>query len=218
MDIKIGKSAHTCAVCESDFVHEQGIHSLIRVVEGQFTREDYCDSCRGDEQAQGAYSTWNAQYYDPHVAEQEPEESFSPLRQTFYAAAEETTRPSLSIAYLAGQLLRRQKVFRLIKETKDPDTDASVWLFNDRIGNRLIEVSDPSLSHAELETARQTLMERLMQLEAPEEESDEAEGETDTEVVSTDAVEVETEEETEAETLESTESTSDASTQETAQV
>lgn len=207
MDIKIGKSAHACAECEADFAHEQGIHSLVRVVEGQFVRADYCADCRDEEQVKAAYSFWNAQYCDPQVAEQEPAESFSPLRQIFYDAAEETSRKSMAIAYLAGQLLRRQKVFRLIKETKDPDTDASVILFNDRIGNRLIEVNDPNLSHAELDDARKFMMERLAELELPEVEGNEE--------LATDG---ETEDHTETESIDATETSTDASTQETAQI
>ncbi|MFP6582938.1 MAG: hypothetical protein VCD00_10340 [Candidatus Hydrogenedentota bacterium] len=178
MDIKIGRSAHACAQCEADFVHESNIQSLVRILEGEFIRADYCAACWDSEMAETAYSTWTAQYYDPKVAEQEPEEAYSPLRQTFYAAAEKTTREDMSVAYLAAQLLRRQKVFRLIKETKDPDTDISLILFNDRIGNRLIEVSDPSLSHAELDIARCVLMEILNALETPEETDDDT-GEKD---------------------------------------
>ena len=170
MEIKIGRSAHSCAACECDFVHESNIQSLIRVVDGVFAREDYCAGCWNEELGDNAYSAWTAQYYDPRVAEQQPEETFSPLRQTFYKAVEKQDRASMSVAYLAAQLLRRQKVFRLIKETKDPDTDAALILFNDRIGNRLIEVGDPSLTHAELEQARVTLMEALTKLEAPDEE------------------------------------------------
>lgn len=203
MEIKIGRSTHTCGACEADFVHEQEIHSLVRVVEGQFAREDYCESCWGDDPAQGAYSTWHAHYYDPRVAEQEPEETFSPLRQTFYEAAADTTRSSFALAYLSAQLLRRQKVFRLIKETKDPDTEASVILFNDRIASRLIEVNDPNLSHAELEAARLTLMDRLTQLEAPEPEPEE---------------EVSAESESDTETSEDMEAKTDAITQDPAQV
>ena len=168
MDIKIGKNAHTCVSCESDFVHEQNIHSLIRVVDNQFQREDYCVNCWDEQNAQNTYSTWNMNYYDPKVAEQEPEEVYSPLRGIFYETVEESNRSSIAIAYLAAQLLRRQKVFRLIKETKDPDTDAALILFNDRIGNRLIEVSDPNLAHAELDDARISLMQRLTALENPE--------------------------------------------------
>ena len=73
------------------------------------------------------------------------------------------------MAYLAAQLLRRQKAFRLIKETADPDSEMNLILFSDRIGNRLIEVSDPNLSHEELEQGRVKLMERLRELESPEE-------------------------------------------------
>jgi hypothetical protein len=227
MDIKIGRSAHTCAICEADFVHEQGIHSLVRLVESQFQREDYCGNCWGDEPCKGSYSTWNAQYYDPRVAEQQPEEIFSPLRQTFYGAVEDSTRQSIAIAYLAAQLLRRQKVFRLIKETKDPDTDASVILFNDRIGNRLIEVNDPNLSHEELDEARHLLMEQLTKCEAPEEEEvsddENAENTEQTEVVSDsqenpDDTDTTPEVLTDEESNDTMEDTTDASTQETAQV
>lgn len=169
MNIKIGKNAHTCVICEVDFVHEQIIHSLIRVEDNQFQREDYCANCWNEQNAQNTYSTWNMQYYDPKVAEQEPEEVYSPLRSIFYDTVEDSSRCSIAIAYLAAQLLRRQKIFRLIKETKDPDTDAAQILFNDRIGNRLIEVNDPNLAHAELDDARITLMQRLTDLETPEE-------------------------------------------------
>lgn len=173
MNIKIGKNAHTCAICEADFVHEQKIQSLVRVVEQEFQREDFCVDCWDEKNTQEAYSTWNMQYYDPKVAEQEPEEIFSPLRKIFYDTVEENSRPNIAMAYLAAQLLRRQKVFRLIKETKDPDTDAAVILFNDRIGNRLIEVNDPNLAHAELDDARIQLMQRLNDIENPPEAEEE---------------------------------------------
>lgn len=173
-------------------------------------REDYCVTCWDANQADSAYSTWTANYYDPKVAEAEPEESFSPLRQTFYKAVEKETRPDLAVAYLAAQLLRRQKVFRLIKESKDPDNDTSTILFNDRIGNRLIEVSDPSLSHAELETARQVLMEALAKLEAPPEVEDAATEDASAESTTDNVADPTKSEEPEGETH--------AASQETAQV
>lgn len=192
MNIKIGKNAHTCAICESDFIHEQKVSSLVRVVEGLFQREDFCSNCWEDTLAQGAYSTWAIQYYDPKVAEQEPEEVFSPLRKLFYDSLEEASRPSIAIAYLAAQLLRRQKVFRLIKETKDPDNDSALILFNDRIGNRLIEVSDPNLSHSELDAARIQLMEQLTALEAPEEPAEDESSDENTQAESNEHQDTET--------------------------
>ena len=170
MEIKIGKTARRCSVCETSFVHDQELRSVVRVEEGSFIREDFCTQCWGDNTATQTYSVWSPVFYDPLVAEQEPEETFSPLRQLFYDSVASEDRSALAIAYLAAQLLRRQKVFRLIKESDDPEAAQHVILFSDRIGNRLIEVRDPSLTYAELEDGRRELMERLAVLEAPEEE------------------------------------------------
>jgi hypothetical protein len=113
-------------------------------------------------------AVWTCEYVDPRVAEQGPPEKFSPLRRLFYDAVEAGDRTSLAKAYLAAQLLRRQKVFRLVKESNETEGEARVALFTDRLGNRLVEVRDPKLTYGELETARTTLIQELAQLEAPE--------------------------------------------------
>jgi hypothetical protein len=141
---------------------------LLRIAEGAFHREDYCDACWNQERTQGAYSTWNHSFYDPKVAELESEETYSPLRQLFYEAIQSEERVVQARAYLAAQLLRRQKVFRLVKEGDAAEEETRILLFTDRIGNRLIEVRDPNFSFRELEAGRVTLIERLQQLEAPE--------------------------------------------------
>jgi hypothetical protein len=169
MEIKISRSARTCAACAREFVHEEALHSAIRIQDMAFVREDFCESCWNAELADGAFSAWKARFYDPRVAEQEPPEVFSPLRQVFYEAAESEERDQMAKAYLAAQLLRRQKVFRLIKESDAPDGEARVTLFADRIGDRLIEVRDPNLTAGEMQAGRRLLLERLNQLENPEE-------------------------------------------------
>jgi hypothetical protein len=108
---------------------------------------------------------WSPRFYDPKVAEQEPPEVFSPLRQVFYEAAESDDRAETAVAYLAAQLLRRQKVFRLLKESDGAENEVKVALYADRIADRLIEARDPSLSYAELEAGRVALLERLSRLE-----------------------------------------------------
>jgi hypothetical protein len=169
MDIKISKSSKICHECTTSFTHEQEVLSRILPFEGQLVRQDFCPKCWSEVQKDKVFSSWTNKYYDPEVAEQEPAESFTPLRQAFYDNLEKNSdRASLAQAYLAAQLLRRQKVFRLIKETVNPDDDTALILFNDRIGNRLIEVSDPTLSHEELEMGRIQLMNRLAELEAPD--------------------------------------------------
>jgi len=171
MEIKISRSARTCEACAREFVHEEPLHSAIQIQELAFVRQDFCESCWTPELAAAAFSAWKARYYDPRIAEQEPPEVFSPLRQVFYEAAESEDRSEMAKAYLAAQLLRRQKVFRLIKESDAPDGEARVTLFADRIGDRLIEVRDPNLTAAEMQSGRRLLLERLNQLENPEEET-----------------------------------------------
>lgn len=165
MEIKIGKSARACTACEHSFVHDEELRSLVRVQNQELIREDYCAVCWDPERAFGAFSVWSTRFYDATVAEQEPPEVFSPLRQLFYEAVEADNRNEMAKAYLAAQLLRRQKVFRFIKESDDPETGARVTLFTDRIGNRFIEVRDPDLNLAEMEVGRRALLERLNELE-----------------------------------------------------
>jgi len=171
MDIKIGKSARECAACETPFVHDAPVTSIVQRVEGEWRRTDFCTTCATDDRVRDAFSIWNGTYFDPAALAGDTDETHSPLRTVFYDAVAKESRPDLALAYLAAQLLRRQKVFRWIKESRDPDTDESVILFSDRIGNTLIEVHDPNLSTAELERGRVALMEHLQQLE-PDTESE----------------------------------------------
>ncbi len=172
MEIKISKSARHCHACEKIFVHEQRMTSALRRGPEGWLREDYCPSCCTDERAADALCVWTAQFADPQVLENQPAEAFSPLRQAFYEAVEVPGRPAVALAYLAGQLLRRQKAFRFIKQAVDPETDAAVMLFLDRIGNRMIEVHDPNLTTAELERGRIALLHRLAEIEGTLDESE----------------------------------------------
>lgn len=175
MEIKIGKSARVCRSCERLFEHEETVTSMVRIENRVLVREDYCAQCWDSGRATGAYSIWSSRFYDPRVAEQQPPEVFSPLRQAFYEAAESEDRGQLAKAYLAAELLRRQKVFRLIKEGEELESEGRIALYEDRIGNRLIEVRDPNLSYGEMEAGRATLLERLGQLENPQENLENAE-------------------------------------------
>jgi len=179
MDIKIVKSGRACSGCNGEFQHEQPLTSTLDIVEGQLVREDYCGECLQEQDADTAYSAWTSEFYDPTVADQQPAEHFSPLRSIFYECVESEDRQSIAVAYLAAQLMRRQKVFRWIKESHDPETEAAQFLFTDRIGNRLIEVNDPNLSHAELEIARGRLLEQLNAMENTEAEEGTEDGQSE---------------------------------------
>jgi len=172
MEIKISRCHKTCAASERDFVHEDEIVSLVRIAEGELQREDYLKEFWQEEFGKNAYSVWSHQYYDPKVEEEDTEE-FSPLRALFYEAIDSEDRVTQAVAFLAAQLLRRQKVFRKVKEVEEADDGLRLVLYSDRVGGRLLEVRDPSFGYPELEAARTGLMNRLQELEAPEPEADE---------------------------------------------
>lgn len=178
MEIRINKAGRKCCASDRPFEHGEEVTSLVRLEDHVLVREDYARECWEDSRGEGALAMWTTLFYDPAVADQEPPEIFSPLRQVFYECVESEGRPDLATAYLAAQLLRRQKVFRLIKESDDAEGEVRIALFSDRIGGRLIEVRDPNLSYEEMETGRLALMGRLAELEKPEpteHESDDAE-------------------------------------------
>ena len=196
MNIKISKNAHSCAACGNDFQHEQELTSTVKVAEGVLNRLDFCRDCWDNEQNKDTYSVWSMVYHDPKIENQEPPEVFSPLRQLFYEAAEEDSRVEMAKAFLAAGLLRRQKVFRLIKESDESDGDVRITLYTDRIGNRLIEVPDPQFTYAEMDKARLLLIERLQELEkaaAGTPEPVAAESPTESASPTSDDVEVESE-------------------------
>jgi len=181
MEIKISKGSRTCHGCAREFVHEEEISSAVRRLEDGLQREDYCATCWQQVERPALYSFWSPRYADPRVAEQEPEEAYSPLRQLFYEAAESEDRAERARAFLAAQLLRRQKVFRLIKESDEREGEIRTYLYTDRIGNRLVEVRDPSFSYQELDNARHGLVQYLREAEqAVKQQETEANGHINT--------------------------------------
>ncbi|MBM3290722.1 MAG: hypothetical protein FJY92_11275 [Candidatus Hydrogenedentes bacterium] len=168
MEIRIGKPGRICTQTERQFEHGETVVSVMRVENQQLVRHDFGKPGWDNGRASGAIAVWETQYQDPAAARQEPAEKFSPLRKIFYDAAESEDRIQIAKAYLAAQLLRRQKVFRLVKESDDTEGESRVALFMDRIGNRLAEARDPHLTYAEMEAARVELMNELAALESGE--------------------------------------------------
>jgi hypothetical protein len=166
MEFSIRKSARSCEHCAAEFVHGQSIHSAVSFSDQDaLARADYCDRCWTATISRAAYSAWTTHFFDPKVADQQPPEVFSPLRRLFYEACASDDRLEQAKAFLAAQLLRRQKVFRQIKESGELDGETRTTLYTDRIGNQFIEVRDPNFTYAELDAARATLLRCLRELE-----------------------------------------------------
>jgi hypothetical protein len=176
MQIKISRSSRACHATGQAFEHDQELVSLVRMVEDDLVREDYLKSSWEAGFAKGAYSVWSTRYYDPQVAEQEPEEVFSPLRHIFYEAVASEDRLEVATAFMAAQMLKRQRVFKQLKESEESEEDLKTILYSDRIGNRLIEVKDPHFTYAELQEGSARLMARLTALEEEVEEESEENG------------------------------------------
>jgi len=144
---------------------------MVVTEEDALERQDYCNSCFAEAKQREIFCSWNVRYNDPKVLEAEKHEAFSPLRRLFYDLAGSSERAELAKAYLAAQLLKRQKVFRQIKESEENDGAEKVTLFLDRVGNRLIETRDLNFTYTELDEARVQLMARLQEIEAPPQET-----------------------------------------------
>ena len=105
MDIKISKSARTCCACNHSFEHEEPFTSILLPNDQELNRSDYCETCWTEQPTPEPYSSWKSKFYDPDVANQASEESFSPLRQLFYEAVEGKERTTLAMAFLAAAIL-----------------------------------------------------------------------------------------------------------------
>lgn len=161
MEIRIAKTSKQCAATGKAFVHDEEVVSLVKLRNQTYVREDYSKASWSVEHAQGAIAVWSTRFHDPKLEQAQPPEVFLPLRHVFYESVKTDARDELAVAYLAAQLLRRQKVFRLLKESDEELEGNRVTLFADRIGGRLIEVHDPAFTVAELDAGKEMLMERL---------------------------------------------------------
>lgn len=175
MEIKISKCAAKCHGCEQEFVHEQKVHSAARIEDDSLERRDYCADCVPKDKDPALFCSWETQFTDPKVLEAERQETLSPLRRLFYDFADSSARADMAQAFLAAQLLKRQKAFRQIRESEGSEDTGRVTLFLDRATGRLIETRDLNFSYTELDEARVLLLEKLRLLESPEPEQPSAE-------------------------------------------
>jgi len=162
MEIKISKNGTKCFSCGKDFIHEEWVWSLILDVGPEWQRQDFCLNCWGQQIKQDVISQWKHRYVDGKLKRREQEVVDSPLRKLFYESIEkEYSRLELAIAFLASQLLRREKVFKKIKEMAISQRDGYIIMYIDRVDDRVIEVRDPHFSFTELEEAKRIVLERL---------------------------------------------------------
>lgn len=159
MEIRIGKTARQCHATGLPFAHKAEVVSLVRPDEQGLVREDYAREAWKDAFGEGALAVWTTRYIDPEsVEDARREEERSPVRDLFYACHESEDRIAMAKAFLAAQLLKRQRAFRLVRASSADDAEGHAYLYLDRAGDRLVEVRDPGLTFSELEHARTELL------------------------------------------------------------
>lgn len=165
MEISIQKESSSCMGCDTPFVHEQNHLSLLRIEEKNFLREDYCEKCWSERFAQSEsndiYSFWETKYRDPSVEKATPHEQFVPLLNLCYESIAHGEPADEAMAYMCALILRRQKVFRFIREGKDDSSGKDILVFSDKHNGTQINIIDPHLTESQLQEVKHQLEERL---------------------------------------------------------
>ncbi len=163
MEIKIRKNSPVCLGCSKAFQHNEVIWSQLIKADDDFVREDFCSECWGQRNTTEVFSYWRHKFIDlKDVKRQQELQNESPIRNLFYEMVSKSeSRSDEAIVYLASQLLRREKIFKKLKEVVVSKTNGHIIIFVDRIDEKVVEVRDPNFSYQELEEARKYICEFL---------------------------------------------------------
>lgn len=170
--VSVRRAGRTCATCESPFADGQDHYSVLShaAEPDEWVRTDFCLACwetaverfpthppaSGD-----IHSLWRTRYTDRDTARRTPVNEYTPLLEICYDALECDSREDQGLAYLAAMVLRRQRVFRLIRAESGGDTPHDALLFYDKVRQAEVRIPDPPLTMDELRTTRRVLQDRL---------------------------------------------------------
>lgn len=166
MEITVQKGLSQCLRCGAAFQHDEKHHSLLRIEGKDFLREDYCLSCWSErsskDNGERIYSYWETRYRDPAVARATPQEQFLPLLNLCYESIAEGSADAEAMAYMCALILRRQRVFRFVREEKESAPPSrSVLVFLDKHNDTQIRIVDPELTDSRLQEVKQALEEKI---------------------------------------------------------
>jgi hypothetical protein len=167
LEIQIQKDSSRCILCNQSFAHEQKHYSLLKLNEDVFLREDYCEECwpksLNSDQDGSVFSRWQTKYRDPAAANATPEGEFMPLLRLFYDCLAGITPDSEALGYICALVLRRQKIFKFLKEEKEDSSGKTVLVFHDKYYDVQVKVPDPNLTETQFREVKQKLEEHLSQ-------------------------------------------------------
>lgn len=165
MEIYIHKESSQCLRCQQAFCHDQKHYSLLKIDGADFLREDYCEACWTRQSmvpgTEEVYSHWETKYRDPAVVKATPKEQFMPLLNLCYESIALGGPDSEAMAYVCALILRRQKIFRFVREEKEEASDRKILVFSDKYNDTQIRIVDPLLTESQLQDIRQRLEEHI---------------------------------------------------------
>lgn len=103
------------------------------------------------------YSHWETRYRDPAVARTTPKEQYMPLLNLCYESVAQSGFDAEAMAYVCALVLRRQKVFRFVREEKDEASGRTVLIFADKHNDTQMRIVDPQLTESQLREVKQRL-------------------------------------------------------------
>jgi hypothetical protein len=66
------------------------------------------------------------------------------------------------MAYMCALILRRQKIFRFVREEKgEPPASRGVLVFHDKHNDTQVRIADPELTDSQLQEVKQRLEEKI---------------------------------------------------------
>ncbi len=161
VEIQIHKGSSECLRCRQPFVHNQKHYSLLRIEGVDFFREDYCEACWKEAayppESDEVYSHWETKYRDPAVERATPKEQFLPLLNICYESIAVGGPDAEGMVYVCALILRRQKVFRFIREERDESLSRDVLVFLDKHHDTQLRIVDPHLTDSRLREIREKL-------------------------------------------------------------
>ena len=166
MEINIQKKSSQCLRCETEFQHDEKHHSLLKIEGNDFLREDYCLACWPERSAKDGedqlYSCWETRYIDPSVVRATPQEQFLPMLNLCYESIAGGGADNEALAYMCALILRRQKIFRFVREEKEEaPASRSVLVFNDKHNDTQVRIVDPELTDSQLQEVKLKLEEKI---------------------------------------------------------
>ena len=171
VEINIQKRSPQCLKCDELFRHDQKHYSLLKIDGKDFLREDYCEKCWREHSAEAGadqvYSYWETSFQDPAVARATPKEQFLPLLNLCYESIARGGPDAEAMAYMCALILRRQKVFRFVREEQeeqDGSPPRSILVFSDKHNDTQIRIVDPQLTESQLQDVRGRLEEQIKQV------------------------------------------------------